>query len=52
LAVGALLGEATEAQAKEALESVPKKAAETWVRRVLGTTVQMFRRLFVTTGEA
>lgn len=52
LAVGALLGEATEAQAKEALEAVPKKEAENWVKRVLGTTVQMFRRLFVTTGKA
>jgi hypothetical protein len=52
LAVGALLGEATEAQAKEALEAVPKKEAENWVKRVLGTTVQMFRRLFVTTGQA
>jgi hypothetical protein len=52
LAVGALLGEATEAQAKEALEAVPKKEADNWVQRVLGTTVQMFRRLFVNTGEA
>lgn len=52
LAVGALLGEATEEQAKEALDAVPKKEADTWVKRVLGTTVQMFRRLFVSTGEA
>jgi hypothetical protein len=52
LAVGAFLGEATEAQAKEALEAVPKKEADNWVKRVLGTTVQMFRHLFVSTGEA
>lgn len=52
LAVGAFLGEATEEQAKEALEAVPKKEAENWVKRSLGTTVQMFRRLFVSTGEA
>jgi hypothetical protein len=52
LTVGALLGEATEEQAKEALEAVPKKEAEKWVKRVLGATVQMFRRLFVNTGEA
>jgi hypothetical protein len=52
LAVGAFLGKATEAQAKEALEAVPKKEAENWVKHVLGTTVQMFRRLFVATGKA
>jgi hypothetical protein len=52
LTVGALLGETTEEQAKEALEAVPKKEAENLVKRVLGTTVQMFRRLFVNTGEA
>jgi len=52
LAVGAFLGETTEAQTKEALEAVPKKEADNWVKRVLGTTVQMFRRLFVSTGEA
>jgi len=52
LTVGAFLGEATEDQVKEALDAVPKKEADTWVKRVLGTTVQMFRRLFVNTGEA
>lgn len=52
LAVGAFLGERTEKQAQEALEAVPKKEAEGWVKRVLGTTVQSFRRLFVNTGEA
>jgi phosphotransacetylase len=46
------VGEATEEQAKEALEAVPKKEADTWVKGVLGTTVQMFRRRFVNTGEA
>jgi hypothetical protein len=52
LALGAFFGEATDEQTKEALEAVPKKEAENWVKRVLGTTVQMFRRLFVSTGEA
>ena len=52
LVVGAFLGEATQEQAKEALEAVPKKEAESWVKNLLGTTVQMFRRLFVNTGEA
>ena len=52
LALGAYLGEATEEQAKKALEAVPKKEAEGWAKRVLGTTVQMFRSLFVRTGKA
>ncbi len=52
LVVGALVGTRTEEQTKEALEAVPKKEAESWVKRVLGTTVQMFRSLFVNTGEA
>lgn len=52
LVVGAFLGEATQEQAKEALDAVPKKEAESWVKNLLGTTVQMFRRLFVNTGEA
>jgi hypothetical protein len=52
LAMGALMGEATEEQAKEALEAVPKKEADNCVKRVLGATVQMFRRLFVSTGKA
>jgi hypothetical protein len=52
LALGALFGEPTEEQTKKALETVPKKEAENWVKHVLGTTVQMFRRLFVSTGEA
>jgi len=51
LALGAFFGESTEAQTKEALEAVPKKEAESWVKQVLGTTVQMFRRLFVNTGK-
>lgn len=52
LAVGALVGTRTEEQTKAALEAVPKKEAESWTKRVLGTTVQMFRSLFVSTGEA
>lgn len=47
LALGAILGERSEEQVREALEAVPKKEAEGWVKRLLGTTVQMFRRAFV-----
>lgn len=52
LALGALVGETSEERMKEALEAVPRKEAENWIKRVVGTTVQMFRRLFVNTGEA
>ena len=52
VALGAFLGEQTEQQTQEALEAVPKKEAESWVKKMVGTTVQMFRRLFVSTGKA
>ena len=52
LALGALVGVQTEEQTQEALEAVPKKEADGWVKRVLGTTVQMFRHMFVSSGEA
>ena len=52
LALGAVLGERTDEQAQAALEAVPKKEAENWVKKMLGTTVQMFRRMFASTGKA
>jgi len=52
LTLGAFLGEQTEERTQEALEAVPKKEAESWVEKVVGKTVQMFRRLFVNTGKA
>lgn len=52
LALGAILGERTEQQVREALEAVPQKEAVGWVRRLLGPTVQMLRRVFVGTGKA
>jgi hypothetical protein len=52
LALGAFVGAQSEARTQEALEAVPKKEADGWVERVLGKTVQMFRRLFVSTGKA
>ena len=52
LTLGALCGDQTEEFTKAALEAVPKKEAENRVKRILGTTVQMFRRLFVSTGKA
>jgi hypothetical protein len=52
LAVGAFLSESSEERVREALESVPKKEAESWARKLFGPTVQMVRRLFVTTPES
>ena len=47
LALGALLGERTEADVRQALDAVPQKVADTWCQRLLGTTVHMLRRRFV-----
>jgi hypothetical protein len=52
LALGAILGEWPEEEVRAALEAVPKKEAEGWVKRLLGTTVQRCRRLFVGTDKA
>lgn len=52
LALGAVLGEWPEEEVRAAMEAVPKKEAEGWVKRLLGTTVQRCRRLFVGTGKA
>jgi hypothetical protein len=52
LALGAILGDRSEEQVRAALEAVPKKEAEGWVKRLLGTTVQMFRRAFVSSVKA
>jgi hypothetical protein len=47
LSLGAMTSTWSEAEVAEALEAVPKKKAEGWVGRVLGKSVQWFRRLFV-----
>lgn len=52
LALGAIVGNRSEEQVRDALDAVPKKEAEGWVKRLLGTTVQMFRRVFVSSGKA
>ncbi len=49
LALGALVGERSEATVREALDAVPKKTAESWTKTLFGTTVQMLRRAFVNT---
>ncbi len=52
LALGAILGNRTEEQIRAAMDAVPKKEAEGWVKRLLGTTVQMFRRTFAGAAKA
>lgn len=47
LVTGVLVDSRTEEDVRAALEAVPKKEAENIIRKVLGTTVHMFRRLFV-----
>jgi len=52
LALGAIVGDRSEETIRAALEAVPKKEADGWVKRLLGTTVQMYRRVFVSSGKA
>jgi hypothetical protein len=52
LALGAIVGNRSEETIREALGAVPKKEAEAWVKQLLGTTVQMYRRVFVSSGKA
>lgn len=44
LALGAIVGNSSEADISEALEAVPKKEAQAWIRRSLGTTITSRRR--------
>ena len=44
LALGALTGEADEETVRQALDEVPKKEAEGWLQRTLGSTITWLRR--------
>lgn len=50
--LGAFLGEQTEEQTQKALEAVPKKETESWVKKIVGTKLQMVRRFFVNAGKS
>jgi hypothetical protein len=52
LAMGAIVEKRTEDELRDALEAVPKKEAQSTIQRLLGTTVQMFRRLFIASEKA
>jgi hypothetical protein len=44
LALGAILGNPSEAEVRQALEAVPNKEVVGWIRRNLGTTTHMLRQ--------
>jgi len=46
LALGTMVGQSTDADLKEALETTPQKKVDNWVGRVLGQSMQWFRRKF------
>lgn len=46
LALGALVGTCTETDLQDALEATPQKKVNNWVGRVLGKSMQWFRRQF------
>lgn len=46
LVLGAMVGTCTDADLKEALEATPQKKVDNWVGRVLGQSMQWFRRQF------
>ena len=46
LVLGAMVGTRTDADLKEALETTPQKKVDNWVGRVLGKSMQWFRRQF------
>jgi hypothetical protein len=52
LVLGAIVGDRTEEQVQQALDTVPKKVVATCTRRLLGTTVHQLRRLFVHTTNS
>jgi hypothetical protein len=47
LALGAIVGTCSETDLKDALEATPQKKMDNWVSRVLGPSMQWFRRRFL-----
>jgi hypothetical protein len=46
LTLGAMVGQSTETDLKEALDATPQKKVDNWLGRVLGKSMQWFRRQF------
>ena len=52
LAMGAIVGEGTKEDKKEALDATPQKNVDQWVKNVLGHSMQWFRRQFFARPKA
>lgn len=52
LVLGALLGERTEQQVRQALDATPRKTADSFAKRLLGPTIHTLRRLFVKSPDS
>jgi hypothetical protein len=52
LVLGAILGERSEEEVRQALDTVPKKTAASLARQLLGTTLHQLRRLFIKTADS
>ena len=52
LAMGAIVGEGTQEDKKEALDATPQKNVDQWVKNVLGHSMQWFRRQFFAQPKA
>jgi hypothetical protein len=52
LVLGAILGQRTEEQVRQALDAIPQKTADSFAQRLLGTTIHKLRRLFVKTTNS
>jgi hypothetical protein len=52
LVLGAMVGSCSDTDLKEALEATPQKKVDNWVDRVLGRSMQWFRRQFFGSKQA
>jgi hypothetical protein len=52
LVLGAILGQRSEEQVRQALDAVPQKNADSFAQRLLGDTLHKLRRLFVKTTNS
>ena len=52
LTMGAIVGKCSDADLKEALEKTPEKKVDNWVAKVLGKSMQWFRRQFFAETKA
>jgi hypothetical protein len=52
LILGAFLGQRTEEQVRQALDTIPRKAADSFAKRLLGPTIHTLRRLFIKSADS